>query len=208
MGQRSPLVDAYIARSQPFARPVLVAIRERFHRASPLIEEALKWGCPSFEYKGIVGGMAAFKRHVSWGLWKAAVIDDPGGLMQSKASSPMGGGKCAAVEDLPPERAMLGLIRQAVELNERGVKTPARSKPAPRPAPRPPADLAAAIKANAKAAATWAAFSPSHKREYVEWVVEAKQAETRQRRIAQAVGWIAEGKSRNWKYERPAKAKR
>lgn len=207
MGRRSPEVDAYIARAADFARPVLRELRRRFHKASPEIDEAIKWGCPSFEHQGIVGGMASFKRHVSWGLWKAALIDDPDRLMKSTASSPMGGGSVANVDELPPESVMLGWIRQAVDLNKRGVKPPARAASA-RPPTRAPADLAKAIRKRTKASATWAALSPSHRREYVDWVQDAKRPETRLRRIAQSVLWLEEGKTRHWKYERPKKASR
>ena len=64
----------------------------------------------------------------------------------------------------------------------------------------PPPDLAAALKKNAQARATFDGFSPSHKKEYIEWIVEAKRDETRQRRLSQAIEMLAEGKTRNWKY--------
>jgi uncharacterized protein YdeI (YjbR/CyaY-like superfamily) len=199
MPNLNPQVDAYIARAQPFARPILQKLRDLFHKASPAIEEKLKWGVPSFEHKGIVGGFAAFKQHVNWGLWKASLLDDPTGAMRADASSPMSGGRIASVSDLPPDRVMLNLIRQAVDLNERGVKLP-RLQRAKRPPLRTPADLAAALKANARAAATFKAFPPSHKRDYIEWITDAKQPATRTRRLEQAITWIAAGKPRNWKY--------
>ena len=194
----NPQVDAYIARAQPFARPILQKLRRLFHKACPQIEEKLKWGVPSFEYKGMIGGFAAFKQHVSWGMWKSALLNDPTGALNGKTAT-MGMGKMTSVADLPPDQVVLDLIRQAVALNEQGVKTP--RKPAEkRPALRTPADLAAALKASGRAATNFKAFSPSHKREYVEWITEAKQPATRQRRLEQAVAWIAEGKPRNWKY--------
>ena len=199
MPNHNPQVDAYIERAQPFARPILQKLRKLFHKASPGIEEKLKWGVPSFEYKGIVGGFAAFKQHVNWGLWKASLLHDPTGAMRPDTSSPMSGGKITSVRDLPPDSVMLDLIRQAVDLNERGVKVP-RQKPAKRPLPRTPADLAAALKANARAASIFRAFPPSHRRDYIEWITEAKQPATRARRLEQAVTWIAAGKPRNWKY--------
>jgi uncharacterized protein YdeI (YjbR/CyaY-like superfamily) len=199
MPNHNPQVDAYIERAQPFARPILQKLRKLFHKASPGIEEKLKWGVPSFEYKGIVGGFAAFKQHVNWGLWKASLLDDPTGAMRPDTSSPMSGGRITSVRDLPPDSVMLDLIRQAVDLNERGVKVP-RPKPAKRPLPRTPADLAAALKANARAASIFRAFPPSHRRDYIEWITEAKQPATRARRLEQAVTWIAAGKPRNWKY--------
>jgi uncharacterized protein YdeI (YjbR/CyaY-like superfamily) len=199
MQTKSKEVDAYIAKAQPFARPILAKVRELFHKGCPELEEKLKWGHPSFEYKGMLGGMAAFKQHVAWGLWKASLLNDPHGIMKDDASSPMSAGKPAKVSDLPADRLILDLIRQAVDLNERGVKLPMRSGKK-KPPPRVPADLAAALKKNAKAATVFAAFSPSNKRDYVEWITGAKQKQTRLRRLAQAIEWIAQGKPRNWKY--------
>lgn len=198
---RNAAVDAYIAKAAPFARPIMAKLRRLFHKACPQIEEKIKWGCPSFEYKGMVGGFAAFKKHVSWGFWKASLLNDPNGALKSTASSPMGGGSPTSVRELPPDDVLLDLIRQAVQLNLDGVKL-ARPKNAGRAPPETPPDLAAALKKNARARATYHAFSPSHQREYVEWITEAKRPETRTRRLAQTIEWLAEGKSRNWKYER------
>jgi uncharacterized protein YdeI (YjbR/CyaY-like superfamily) len=200
MAKTDPRVDEYIAKAQPFAQPILRKLRTLFHKASPKIEETVKWGVPSFEYKGIVGGMAAFKKRVAWGLWKAKLLDEVG-EMRSDKSSHMSGGNTCNVAELPPDARVIALIKQAVKLNEDGVKLPQRSGQK-KPPPKTPSDLAAALKKNAKAAATYAAFSPSRQRDYCQWITEAKQLETRQRRLAQAIEWMAEGKSRNWKYER------
>jgi uncharacterized protein YdeI (YjbR/CyaY-like superfamily) len=144
--------------------------------------------------------MAAFKNHVSWGFWKSALLDDPHGVMRSDASSSMSGGKPSALEQLPSDRIILDLLSQAVALNESGAKAPSREKKPPKPPAKVPADLAKALKSNADAAATFKAFSNSHKREYIEWITEAKQPDTRQRRLTQTIEWLAEGKPRNWKY--------
>lgn len=200
MAKTDPRVDEYIKKAAPFAQPILRKVRTLFHKASPKIEETVKWGVPSFEYQGIVGGMAAFKKYVTWGLWKAKLLDGVQD-MRSDQSSHMSGGAIADVSEIPPDAKVVALIKQAVKLNEDGVKLPQRSGKK-KPPPKTPSDLAAALKNNAKAAASYAAFSPSHKREYCEWITEAKQAETRARRLAQAIEWLAEGKSRNWKYER------
>jgi uncharacterized protein YdeI (YjbR/CyaY-like superfamily) len=198
MANTSPQVDAYIAKSAAFAQPILIKLRALFHRACPGIEEKLKWGVPSFEYKGMVGGMAAFNKHLTWGLWKAKLLNDPRGILNDHAGS-MGGGKITDVSQLPSDKLILDLIRQAVQLNEQGVKLP-RPESKKRPPPKTPPDLAGALRKNAKASATFEAFSPSHKREYIEWITEAKQDETRQRRLKQAIDWLAQGKPRNWKY--------
>lgn len=191
MARKSAEVDAYIAKAAPFARPILEHIRAAFHKADPEIEETLKWGVPHFDHNGILAGMAAFKQHVSWGFWKAALMSQPASLRE----------KVTDISDLPPEKKLLELIREAVQLNETGAKVVR----APRAAPPPletPDDFLVALRRDKRAIAAFEAFAPSHKREYVQWITEAKQDATRAKRIAQAVEWIGEGKSRNWKYER------
>jgi uncharacterized protein YdeI (YjbR/CyaY-like superfamily) len=202
-----PKVDAYIEKAQPFAQPILTHLRKLMHKANPDVEEAIKWGHPFFLYRGtILGHMAAFKQHCSFGFWgeeigstlrEAKVIQDGG----------MGSlGKITSVKDLPSEKEMLGWIRQSSALIDSGEHTSIMAAlnkvvKAPKPAPKASPEFAAALKRNKKASVVFEAFSPSCKREYVEWIAEAKREETRDKRIAQAIEWIAEGKQRNWKYQ-------
>ena len=199
MKNHSPAVDAYIAKCPEFTRPILEKIRSLFHKACPQIEETIKWGFPHFEYKGIVGSMAGFKRYVSYGFWKAKLMDDPHKLLALMAKAPMGHANVAKVSELPADKILLDYIRQAVALNEHDVKLPARKKK-PRPELQIPDFFILALKKNKRALAIFEAFSPSHKREYVEWITEAKQEETRLKRLATAIEWISEGQPRNWKY--------
>lgn len=194
---RDPRIDAYIERAAPFARPILVHVRALVHEACPDIEETIKWGMPTFVHAGrILCGMAAFKQHASFGLWKHALV-----VGDAQPRTGMGSyGKLASLGDLPPRKTLLAHLRKAMKLNEDGVKSPAR-KAAPKPSQGTPDDLAAALYKNKAAKATFDAFPPSCKREYVDWIVEARREETRARRLAQAVTWMAEGKRRNWKYE-------
>lgn len=194
----SPEVDAYIAKSPEYARPILDKIRKLFHKACPPIEETMKWNFPHFEHQGIVGSMAAFKRHVSFGFWKGGLLKDPHKLFAGVGSTVMSAFKLSAVADLPADKVLLAYIREAVALNEQGVKLP--KKPAAKKALVVPDDLLAALKKNKKAQATFEAFSYSNKKEYVEWITEAKQEATRQKRLATAILWLSEGKDRNWKY--------
>jgi uncharacterized protein YdeI (YjbR/CyaY-like superfamily) len=199
MKNASAEVDAYIARSAPFARPILQKIRRLFHQACPEIQEVMKWSFPHFEYQGVVASMAAFKQHVSWGFWKAKLMKDPHGLLELADKHSMGRGRVTDVSELPPDKIMLQYIREAVALNEQGIKAPA-AKRKPKAALEVPDYFTAALTKNKKALATFDAFSPSHKREYVEWITEAKQEATRNRRLATAIEWLAQGKPRNWKY--------
>lgn len=198
MGTRDPRVDAYIAKSADFAQPILQHVREVVHAACPQVEETMKWSFPHFMYEGILCSMASFKGHCTVNFWKGALVV---GEEHDRSDEAMGQlGRLTSVKDLPPKKVLTGYVKEAMRLNEQGV-TVAKRKPA-RPAPpaEAPDDLLAALRKNRTALATFEAFPPSHRREYVEWITEAKRDETRQRRIAQAVAWLSEGKPRNWKY--------
>jgi uncharacterized protein YdeI (YjbR/CyaY-like superfamily) len=197
MPSQDPRVDAYIARAAPFAQPILEKLRAIVHEACPGVEETMKWSMPCFMHAGgILCSMAAFKQHVSFGFWKHALV-----MGEHVERDGMGSfGKMASTRDLPPKKELLALVRKAARLNEQGVKVPVARKAAPKPPPVAPDDLAAALKKNKAAAATFKAFPPSQQREYIEWLSEAKRVETRAKRLAQAVEWLAEGKPRNWKY--------
>ncbi|MGA8741313.1 MAG: YdeI/OmpD-associated family protein [Terracidiphilus sp.] len=202
-----PRVDAYIAKSRPFAQPILFEIRELVHKACPAVVETMKWSRPFFEYKGaILGNMSAFNEHCSFGFWGeeiSAVLRDKKALKTGAMGSL---GRLTRVEDLPSKKDILSILRQAVAFIDKGEYTSpiaARHKVVKAPAPplEAPLEFTKALKANKKAAAVFAAFSPSCKKEYVEWIADAKRAETRDKRIATAVEWISEGKQRNWKYQ-------
>jgi uncharacterized protein YdeI (YjbR/CyaY-like superfamily) len=194
---RDPRIDTYIAKSADFAKPILKHLRNVMHRACPQVEETLKWSMPAFMYHGMLCGMAAFKQHCTFGFWKHELVV---GKEQAADEQAMGQfGRITRLADLPSTKMLTDYIKKAMQLNEDGVKAP-RATPKRKPAPRVPDDLAAALKKNRKAAATFAAFSPSNQREYIEWISEAKREETRVKRLATTIQWLAEGKIRNWKY--------
>ena len=197
---KNPAVDAYIAKSAEFARPILARLRALMHKACPQIEETIKWSVPHFEYKGVVANMAAFKQHASFGFWKQKLMDDPARFFPAADDSSMGGRKIRAMSDLPSDAVLTHYIKVAVARNEQGVKLPNAGRKK-KPPVKPPADLLAALTKNAKARATYEAFPPSKQREYAEWLTEAKQEATRQKRLVTAIEWMAEGKSRHWKYQ-------
>ncbi|MEO5617831.1 MAG: YdeI/OmpD-associated family protein [Candidatus Eisenbacteria bacterium] len=198
MAIRDRRIDAYIAKSADFARPILAHLREVVHAACPEVEETLKWSSPAFMYKGMLCGMAAFKQHATFGFWKGSLVLDPG---DNKSAEAMGQfGRITSLKGLPPKKVIAGYVRAAMTLNDNGVKA---MRPAPR-AKKPlavPADLKAALANSAKARKTFEKFPPSKKRDYVEWITEAKTEATRLRRLETAIQWMTEGKSRNWKYE-------
>lgn len=198
MGKRDARVDAYIAKSADFAKPILQHIREVVHEACPEVEETMKWSVPHFDYKGMMCGMAAFKQHCTFGFWKGSLVlgednKDVDGAGQF--------GRLEKVSDLPPKKVLMTYIRKAKRLNDEGVKTPRMTARKKRPELEMPADLRSALNKNKKAQAVFNQFSPSHRREYIEWIIEAKTDATRDKRLTTALEWMSEGKSRNWKYQ-------
>ena len=193
---RDPRIDAYIAKQADFARPILERIREAMHAAGPEIEESIKWSMPAFSYKGKpLAGMAAFKAHATLGFWDRTEVRG-----ESAQQGAMGDfGRLASVADLPGNDALAEMVRKAAALIDAGAK-PVRNKSEKSPIEMP-GDLGDALAANPSAKASYEGFPPSAQREYLEWVIEAKRPETRAKRIAQAVEWMAEGKRRHWKYE-------
>ncbi|MBT9329432.1 YdeI/OmpD-associated family protein [Paracidobacterium acidisoli] len=206
MGNKDARVDAYIAASAAFAQPVLNELRDIVHQGCPEVEETIKWSMPFFTCKGILCYMAAFKEHCAFGFWKGrAVLGEA--MQSSEAERQKDGmghiGRLTSLEDLPPRRVLLGYVKKAVKLKEENETSPSTPKPrAPKKALPVPGYLAAALKKNQKASAAFEGFPPGRRREYIEWLTEAKTETTRQKRLDTAIEWIAEGKSRNWKYEK------
>lgn len=195
---RDHRVGTYINEAPPFAQPILEHLRDLVHEVCPEVEEDIKWSMPFFNYKGTpICSMAAFKQHCAFGFWRHK------DLMGGKQDEGMGQfGKLTSLKDLPPGEALAALIRKAIALNESGVRA-RRSRTAAKTAPVPPKDFAArlAMKEHVAARKTYESFPPGAQREYVAWITEAKTDATRQKRIATALEWLAEGKRRNWKYE-------
>ncbi len=202
MGQFDERIDAYIAKSADFAKPILIHIRQVVHQASPLISETIKWGMPFFDYKGPICMMASFKQHCAFGFWKASRLNDPERLLKGSDEEAAAGsfGRINKMEDLPSDEALVGFIHQMIAINESGVKE-VKKPSAPKPELPVPADFEKLLKGNIAAKEVFEKFSPSHKREYIEWITEAKTDATREKRMLQAIMQIIEGKSRNWKYK-------
>jgi uncharacterized protein YdeI (YjbR/CyaY-like superfamily) len=196
---RSTEVDAYIGKSPDFARPVLSRLREMVHEAAPEIEEDIKWGMPAFVYKGLLGHMAAFKNHVSLGFWKGQLMQDPHGLFEDRNRTRITALKLTGVSDIPDPEILAAYVREAIDLNERGLKLPVRKKTAPGKL-AVPTDLAEALKSNPAAREKFNGFSYTNRKEYIEWITGAKREATRLKRLATAIDWMSEGKPRNWKY--------
>jgi uncharacterized protein YdeI (YjbR/CyaY-like superfamily) len=197
MGSRDPRIDAYIEKAAPFAQPILRYLREVVHEACPDVQETTKWGAPHFDYRGMMCSMAAFKEHCAFGFWKASlVLDDKNPKAQEAAGH---FGRITSIADLPPKKKLMGYIEKAMALNEQEIQ-PSRPPKHPKKAIAAPPYFMAALKKNKKALATYENFPPSHRREYLQWITEAKGEETRERRVATAIEWMAEGKPRNWRY--------
>jgi len=197
----SKQVDAYIAKSALFAQPILSHLRELVHQACPEGKEVIKWGFPCFEYKGMLCNMAAFKQHCAFGFWKASLIKDPQNFLQPTNRESMGNfHRITSLKDLPPDKILLDFIRQARELNEKGIKREVKNTPPGSKQIVTPVYFKKILKQNKKAETVFEKFSYSHRKEYIQWFEEAKAEDTRIKRMVQALAWIAEGKGRNWKY--------
>lgn len=208
MSTHDPRIDAYIQKAAPFAQPILKHLRELVHKACPEAEETIKWSFAFFDYKGPLCSMAAFKQHCVFGFWKSKLLNDPKGHLSERFvdGGEASGNMCriTSLKDLPPDKVIIDFIKQAKKLNDEGVKLPPK-KVAPKEVIIPDY-FTSALKKNKKAAAIFEKFPPSHKREYIEWITEAKTEETRNKRIATSIEWIAEGKGRNWKYQKAKKS--
>jgi uncharacterized protein YdeI (YjbR/CyaY-like superfamily) len=197
MGSRDKRIDAKIAKSAPFARPIMMHVRECVHQACSGVTETVKWSMPAFDFDGPMVQMGSFKAHCIVVFWKNSILKtvnpawDPLLIAMRRVSS---------IDDLPPKKTLVAIIKAAAKLNASGTKV-VKKKSVTKPVPPIPKDLKDALSAAPEAKATFAKMPPSHRREYIEWIVEAKQPATRARRLAQAITWIGEGKSRNWKYQ-------
>jgi uncharacterized protein YdeI (YjbR/CyaY-like superfamily) len=200
-----PKVDAYIAKAADFAKPVLEHFRTIVHKASPDITESIKWGVPSFDYKGkMLCSLAAFKQHCALGFWLGAQIKSLQPYLAEAEDRAYEFGRIAhikSVKDLPNNMDLLAAVKEAIVLADAGVTL--KRAPAKKSTELPvPESLTKALAKNKAAKAVFEKFAPSHRKEYIQWITEAKTDATRDKRIASAIEWIAEGKGRNWKYER------
>ena len=202
-----PKIDLYIAKAKPFAQPILIHIRELIHKACPNVGETIKWSRPFFEYKGVIlGNMSAFNEHCSFGFWGEEI----GAVLREANVIQNGGmgslGRITSLQDLPSNKELLAFLKQATAFIDSGNYTSpitARNKvvKAPKPQLPTPPEFTEALRSHPKAAQTFQSFAPSCQREYLEWFADAKQQATREKRIAQAVEWLNEGKQRHWKYQ-------
>ena len=200
MVKKNPSFDAYIKAAAPFAQPILAHLRKLVHKACPEVEETIKWGFPHFDYKGVMCSMAAFKKHCAFGFWKSSLMSDKEKVMEVNEREAMGNfQRITSLADLPSDKILIAYIKEAKKLNENAIKLPPRKKATDRKLLVPPYFLKA-IKRNNEAWKNFEKFSYSNKKDYVEWIEEAKTDATREKRIETAVEWMSEGKSRNWKY--------
>ncbi len=204
MFEKSKAIDAYIAKSADFAKPILNHIRELVHKTCPEAEEKMKWSFPHFDYKGeMMCSMAAFKQHAVLNFWKAALMKDPVLIENARSETAMGHlGRITSLKDLPADKKLAAWIKEAMLLNDKGIKLPARKIPEVKKEIIVPEFFMKAIKKNKKAWQNFESFAYSHRKEYIQWITEAKTEPTRLKRLTTAIEWIEAGKGRNWKYEK------
>lgn len=203
MAAKEKIIDDYIAKSAEFAKPILTHIRELVHKACPQVEEKMKWSFPHFDYKGeMMCNMAAFKQHASLGFWKAALMKDPILMENAQSESAMGHlGKITSFKTLPSDKKIMGWVKEAMLLTDKGIKLPPKAKPTDRKELEVPDYFKKELAKNKTAKKVFEAFSYSHKKEYLEWITDAKTEPTRIKRMASAIEMMAESKSLNWKYK-------
>lgn len=202
MEKHDPRIDVYIDQAADFAQPILKHIRALVHEACPEILETMKWSFPHFDYKGTVCSMAAFKNHCAFGFWKSSLIPDPHHLLSEDKAQAMGQlGRITSIADLPDKNIFLTYIQNAVILNKEGIKVD-KKPAAPKTTLTIPDYFSESLAKVPAAQQHFENFSYSQKKEYLEWITEAKSEDTRQKRLDTALQWISEGKSRNWKYKR------
>lgn len=202
MEQYDDRVDAYIAKSADFAKPILIHLRELVHRASPELKETMKWSCPFFDHEGPVCQLAAFKQHCAFGFWKASVMDDPYQILNKEPDTAGNIGRITSLADLPEDKILIEYIRQALALNLQGIKVPSRAKPKTEKSELvTPAYFIEILNQNPLIKEQFEKFSPSQKKEYISWFEEAKTETTKLKRLETAIEWIKEGKIRHWKYK-------
>jgi uncharacterized protein YdeI (YjbR/CyaY-like superfamily) len=199
MGKKDPRIDAYIAQAADFARPILKHVRKLVHAGCPEVVEKWKWSFPNFDHNGPLCHMAAFKNHCSLGFWKGALfLKERDRQAENEAMGQFG--RIASVSDLPGDKVLLGYIREAARLNDQGIKLPPRPKSKLKKELVVPNDLVSGLKKNRKALAAFDNFSYSHKKDYVDWITEAKREKTRKQRLETTLAWLSEAKPRHWKY--------
>jgi len=194
-------VDEYIEKAADFAKPILIHFRDLMHKASPLVTETIKWGTPHFEYKGTICTLAAFKQHCAIGFWKSSLLPDPHAVLTKREEAAGQFGKITSLDDLPSEEILLELIKSAIVLNEQGIKTEKKA-PKPKIELTVPDDFKQLLAQNLVAQNNFENFSYSCKKEFLEWFEEAKTSSTRQKRLDSAMQFIADGKTRYWKYNK------
>jgi len=204
MQQYDPRVDDFIEKAHPFAKPILKHIRALVHEASPLITETIKWNCPFFEYKGTVCMMNAFKEHCSFGFWNSTALNDKHGDIRRGEDKDSAGsfGRLTTITDLPADDIIKDFVLQAIALNETGTKKVIKKVSAEQKVVVVPDYLEDLLKQHPKASEAFFNFSYSHKKEYVQWITEAKTDATREKRLNTTIEQLEEGKSLMWKYNR------
>lgn len=201
MANKDKRIDVYIANSPDFARPILIHLRDLVHAACPNVEETIRWGFPHFDHKGIMCSVASFKNHCAFGFWKASLMKDAEVLKYNNQKAMGHAGKIQSLPDLLSDKIIILQIKEAMKLNEDGIKLPERKNEDKKPVLITPDILKKELVRNRKASNTYKNLSFTHKNEYIEWIEEAKNEATKQKRILTTIEWLMEGKTRNWKYD-------
>ncbi|HWB03022.1 MAG TPA: YdeI/OmpD-associated family protein [Verrucomicrobiales bacterium] len=191
-------VAAWMEQLSDFARPMIERIYKIIRKAAPQLEEGIRWSSPTFIGRGLVCSFAAFQKHVTLVFWRGAELNDTTGLLtHGQGRSAMRSAKFTSLDQID-DKVIRTWVTAAVALD----KDPAKPKPKPqkRPEAAVPKVLAAALSRNPKARGAFDAMPPSHRREYCEWIAEAKQEATVQRRVEKTIEKLSAGEGLHDKY--------
>jgi len=201
--KKNPKVDAYILNTAPFAQPILNELRATLETAEPELEETIKWGFPCFTFQSkLICSFSAYKNHCVFRFWQGSNLKDSAGILTKVGETEMGElSKIKNLEDLPNSEILINYIREAIELSKKkSTKTIVSEKKIT--IDLKSYDLQEIFSSFPKQAEKFDTFSPSHRKEYISWINEAKTEDTKLKRIKTMMEWLLEGKSRNWKYEK------
>lgn len=196
MNEASENITAYIEKATPEFKEVMIALRSVLNNPNFDIKEDWKWGAPNFNNEGMICWLAHFRNHVGMNFFKGTLIKDKYNLFthyrEEKGNRQL---KFSDINQIIPEQIEY-YIEEAIKLNQENIKVVKKEIDTSLPL-----DLETELNNNPKAKMFFESLAPSYKRDYIEWIEEAKREATRTKRLATTMEWLSEGKKKNWKYE-------
>jgi uncharacterized protein YdeI (YjbR/CyaY-like superfamily) len=189
-------VDTYIMESGSWMN-TLLELRELMLIAG--FEETVKWGIPVYclENKNLVG-LAYFKSYAGLWFFQGAFLNDKGGVLVSGTE-----GQTKAQRQLriyPNEKLKTALIKRFIKetvTNHKAGVHLVKAKPKETILPE---ELKTALSQNKIAHKKFALLAPYKKREFADYISQAKRVETKKARLEKILPMIEEGRGLNDKF--------